>query len=377
MSGRDTMKVMVLGVRGLPNVQGGVETHAEHLYPRMVELGCEVEIIVRSPFVPRDVRRLGPIRITRIWSPTYPGLEALLHSLLGVIYAGFKRPDVLHIHAVGPALVTPIARLLGLRVVVTHHGPDYHRDKWGRFARFVLEAGEWAGMRYANVRIAISKVIADMVRSKYAAQAEIIPNGVPAAALQASSEHVEAYGLAPRKYFLQVSRIVPEKRQLDLIAAYVAAQPCDWRLVLVGGIDATSYTRAVTAAASAAGVVLTGYLRGVALQQLYSHAGAFVLPSSHEGLPIALLEALSFGLPVLASDIPANLEVALDGSSYFALGNVGALAQSLRTISGTADDDHARAKRREFVARLYDWNTIAGQTLVAYRKANRSSRGGA
>jgi glycosyltransferase involved in cell wall biosynthesis len=363
------MKVVVLGVRGLPNVQGGVETHAEHLYERLSRLGCEVEVLVRSPFVPRTLRRFGSIRLRRLWSPKTPGFEALTHSLLGVFYAAALRPDVLHVHAVGPALVTPIARLLGLRVVVTHHGPDYDRDKWGRFARWILRAGERAGMRHANVRIVISKVIADMVRAKYGVASQLIPNGVPPAALQSSAEHVEKHGAVPGKYFLQVSRIVPEKRQLDLIAAYAAARPTGWKLVLVGGLDATPYSKKVQEAAAAAGVVLTGFQNGVALKQFYTHAGAFVLPSSHEGLPIALLEALSYGLPVLASDIPANLEIALDERCYFPLGDTAALAQRLEAISRATHDDGERATRRDFVARNYDWNTVAEQTLLAYRKA--------
>jgi glycosyltransferase involved in cell wall biosynthesis len=363
------MKVLVLGVRGLPNVQGGVETHAENLYERLSSMGCDVEVLVRTPFVPRTRRKFGSIRLRRLWSPTTPGFEAFIHSLLGVFYAAVVRPDVLHVHAVGPALVTPIARLLGLRVVVTHHGPDYDRDKWGKMARWILQAGERAGMRYANVRIVISRVIADMVRAKYGVATELIPNGVPPASLQTSAEHVEKHGVAPGKYFLQVSRIVPEKRQLDLIAAYAAARSPDWKLVLVGGLDETAYSRKVREAAAAAGVVLTGFQNGVALQQLYTHAGAFVLPSSHEGLPIALLEALSYGLPVLASDIPANLEIALDASCYFPLGDTAELARRLETISRSIPDDAERAMRRNFVARHYDWSSVAEQTLLAYRKA--------
>src|ERR1022692_2879905 len=138
---------MVLGIRGMPNIQGGVETHAEQLYLRLAALGCKVEALVRTPFVPRGQRSLGPIRIRRLWAPQRAGVEALVHSVIGVLYAGFARPDILHIHGIGPAIVTPIARLLGLRVVVTHHGRDYEREKWGAFARWVLRLGERFGTR--------------------------------------------------------------------------------------------------------------------------------------------------------------------------------------------------------------------------------------
>src|ERR1700761_2105786 len=141
---------MVLGIRGIPSIQGGVETHAEQLYERLSHMDCDVEVLVRTPFVPATRTSFGSIRLRRIWSPKSTGFEALVHSFLGVMYAAVVRPDVLHIHAIGPAIVTPIARLLGLRVVVTNHGPDYDRDKWGSFARLVLRTGERAGMRYAN-----------------------------------------------------------------------------------------------------------------------------------------------------------------------------------------------------------------------------------
>jgi len=129
------LRIMVLGIRGIPSVQGGVETHAEQLYERLAHMDCDVEVLVRSPFVPATRRWLGSIRIRRIWSPRSTGFEALVHSVLGVLYAAIVRPDVLHIHAIGPAIVTPIARFLGLRVVVTNHGPDYDRAKWGPFAK--------------------------------------------------------------------------------------------------------------------------------------------------------------------------------------------------------------------------------------------------
>jgi glycosyltransferase involved in cell wall biosynthesis len=359
---------MVLGVRGMPNVQGGVETHAEQLYSRIAELGCEVQVLVRTPFVPAGQTSFGAVRLHRIWSPTTPGLEAAIHSLLGVLYAGISRPDVLHIHAIGPAIVTPIARLLGIRTVVTHHGPDYDRDKWGSFARWVLCMGERFGMRCSSAGIAVSRVTADLVLARHHRQITVIPNGAALGEISSEVSHLEEYGVRPRAYFLQVSRMVPEKRQLDLIRAYSLAQPLDWKLVLVGGLDSGTYCKELRKAAADAGVILTGFQSGDALRQLYSHAGAFVLPSSHEGLPIAMLEALSFGLPVIASAIPANLEVGLEASSYFPLGDAQALAASLRLAAVVPEDDEARAARRQWVAEKYDWDRIAAQTMAVYRR---------
>jgi len=367
------MRIMVLGIRGMPNVQGGVETHAEQLYCRLVELGCDVEALVRSRFVPGSLRTHCGVRLRRLWSPRRPGLEALVHSLLGVLYAGIKRPDILHVHAVGPAIVVPIARLFGLKVVVTHHGMDYEREKWGRFARLVLRLGERVGMRRAHARIAISHTIASLLQRRYRLDAHVIPNGVPMAEPCSASDQLQQFGLVPGQYFLHVGRMVPEKRQLDLLRAY-ASQRRRWKLALAGALDDSDYSREVAAAARAAGAILTGYLRGEPLRQLYSHAGAFVLPSSHEGLPIAMLEALAYGLPVIASDIAANVEIGLGGSSYYPLGDLSALSAVLQRLEDAPPDNAARQARRDWAAARYDWHRIAEQTLNVYRQVLQRPR---
>ncbi|MES9886983.1 MAG: glycosyltransferase, partial [Candidatus Sedimenticola sp. 6PFRAG1] len=137
---------MFLGLRGFPGVQGGVETHVENLCFNLANVGTKIDVVVRSPYIPKEPGfRFNNINYVRIWSPKSKSLETIIHTLLGVIYAAVKRPDVLHIQAIGPALLTPLARLFGLNVVVTHHGPDYDRQKWGPFAKFVLQMGERFG----------------------------------------------------------------------------------------------------------------------------------------------------------------------------------------------------------------------------------------
>lgn len=366
------MKIMVLGIRGMPNVQGGVETHAEQLYRRLALMGCEVEALVRTPFVMREHVHLGPIRLRRLWAPRWPGVEAFTHSLLGVFYAAVARPDILHIHAVGPSIVAPIARAVGLSVVTTHHGNDYEREKWGPLARLVLRLGERLGVRQSHACIAVSRTIADNIRANHGVNAHYIPNGVVVDPLPQGSQWSSPFGLEPDHYFLHVGRMVPEKRQLDLIAAY-ARRPRDWKLVLAGTVDDSNYGRAVQRAAAEAGAVLTGYLTGEPLRQLYANAGAFVLPSSHEGLPIALLEALSYGLPVLASDIRPNVEIGLEAGSYFPLGNVAALAEALTALEHTTPDRASSEARRVWVMKQFDWDGIAERTLSVYRQVSRGS----
>jgi glycosyltransferase involved in cell wall biosynthesis len=230
-------------------------------------------------------------------------------------------------------------------------------------------------MRCANARIAISKVIGHLIQEQYHRDSDLIPNGAVPVKPESDSGEIERFGLQRGRYFLQVGRIVAEKRQLDLIEAFVAARPSDWKLVLVGA-GSGDYGQAVKAAAKAAGpgVVLAGFQRGAALAQLYTHAGAFVLPSSHEGLPIALLEALSFGLPVMASDIPANLEIGLPQTSYFPMGDTATLADRLCALAKLHQDEAAREIRRRWVHERYDWGRIAQQTRAVYSRVVREPK---
>lgn len=361
----------MVGLRGFPNVQGGIETHAEHICPRLVEMGYDVHVITRTAY---HSRARGDdwkgVRFHPIWAPRSKGLEAIVHTFLGVLYAGFvRRPDILHIQAIGPAIMTPMARLLGLKVVVTHHGPDYERQKWGAFARRVLRLGAWLGMRWAHARIAISEVIRNIIQVKYERDCVLIPNAVDLPALPNEAACLAPFGLTSGQYVLLVSRLVPEKRHLDLIDAFHIGSLRHWKLAIVGASDhPDEYVhRVLESAGTTPGVVCTGYQSGEALRQLYAHAGIFVLPSSHEGLPIVLLEALSYGLRVIASDIPANIEVGLDHGCYFSLGDVNELAAKLVEKARTPWSMKEREQVRHWVAEKYNWDQVAKQTAVVYR----------
>jgi glycosyltransferase involved in cell wall biosynthesis len=364
-------RVAWVGLRGFPGVQGGIETHAENLCPLLAEMGCDVTVITRTAYQPRDVgAQWRGVHFRRLWAPRSRGLEALVHTTLGVLYAGLVlRPDVLHIQAIGPALLTPLARLLGMKVVVTHHGPDYDRQKWGALARRALLLGERWGMHGAQRAIVISRVIEDLVLRKHGVDSVLIPNGTTLPPVPVDAAAPAAFGLQPGRYVLLVSRLVPEKRHLDLIAAFAQAQLSGWKLAIVGGADhPDAYTRQVQAqAAQTPGVVCTGFQSGTALAQLYAHAALFVLPSSHEGLPIALLEALSYGVCPLVSDIPANLEVGLPAGHSFPLGDVAALAGRLRTLCAGVETGSGQNDWRAWVAERYSWPDAARRTLEVYR----------
>ena len=366
------LRVFVLGLRGFPGVEGGVESHAQNLYPLLVALGCDVEVAVRTPYVGPDAPKTwNGVRFRRIWAPKMRGHEAAVHSLLAVLYAAVLRPDVVHVHAIGSAMWVPLARALGLKVVVTHHSLNYEHEKWGPTARAMLRFGEYAGMRYSNRRIAIARPIAELMPERHGVTMTFVPNGVGVPTIDDASDQLDAMALEPGKYLLCVGRLTPEKRQLDLVRAFASADLPGWKLALVGATEATRfYSREVLdLARRTPGVVCTGYQSGEPLRQLYQHAAAFVLSSSHEGLSIAVLEALSFGLPVVASDIPGNLAIGLEPSSYYPVGDVQALTEHLRAVTATETTTEERDARRAFVAKHYSWSEAAADTLMVYREA--------
>jgi len=263
------------------------------------------------------------------------------------------------INAIGPSLLTPFARLIGLRVVVTNHGPDYDRQKWGRVAKFVLRLGEKMGGIYANEVIVISSVIANIIRERCHRESNLIYNGVNLPQKSKESDFITKIGTEPSKYIVAVARFVPEKGLHDLIAAFKGLEG-DYRLVIAGDADhETEYSRDLKKMASEDDrIILTGYITSEPLNQVYSHARLFVLPSYHEGLPIALLEALSYGLAVLVSDIPANKEVELPAERYFRCGAIDELKEKMKVLLEKELSEEERKEIQNQIEEKYNPSTI-------------------
>ncbi|WP_165313823.1 glycosyltransferase family 4 protein [Vibrio ziniensis] len=364
-----TMKITVLGTRGIPDVLGGVETHCQHLYPEIVkQSGADICVIARSPYVPYQRSEYQGVKTKAIWAPKKKSLEAILHSTLAAFSTFTDGSDVVHVHAIGPGLVVPLLRLMGKKVVFTHHGPDYDRQKWGGFAKKILQLGERFASKWASEVIVISEVINNIIKDKYQRyDANLIYNGVlEAQPLEASliDKYLVNHELTAKNYIVAVGRFVEEKGFHDLIDAY-AKSGLKIPLVLVGDTDhETVYSSELKAKARMTkGVKLTGFVKGDELKVLFSQARLFVMPSYHEGLPIALLEAMSFSLPAIVSDIPANTEVGLEQQSYFAVGDVNALANKLASLPDQTEMDYSTYLEK------YDWKKIAAQTLEVYKKA--------
>ena len=363
------MKIAVVGLRGIPNIMGGIESHCQQIYPRIAKEDVQITVIGRSPYLESRRSEYEGISVIGLWAIQNKFLETFLHTFVAIIYAAiFIRPNVLHIHAVGPALFTPLARLLGLKVVVTHHGADYDRQKWNAIAKFILKSGEKMACLFANKVIVVGRSLTSTLKMKYPKQKDhitFIPNGTLAAFGQGCTERDLPKDLAitSGNYILAVARLVPEKGLHDLVDAYNKSETTH-KLVIVGDADHNDdYSRKIKSKASEK-VIIAGRRGGSELQSLYKFARVFVLPSYHEGHPIVALEAISAGTQVLLSDIQPNLDIALQVDCYFRVGDVNSLTNKLNEL----DNLNLEIDQSAFLAR-YDWDAIAVNTLRQYMKA--------
>jgi len=361
----DRVDVCVIGLRGFPGVSGGIETHCEQIFTRLSRTsGLRFLVLGRQGYVNEAHRLNDWLEVRPVAAVRNKYLEALPNAIAGLFHAVFSvHPRVVHVHAIGPALITPLAKLMGQRVVVTHHGRDYARAKWNWFGRTTLKIGEQAALRFADGVIAVSPSLAEELKRDFPRRADrihYVPNG---AELHAEPDDAAAvlarFGLTAKDYVLGVGRLVPEKRFDDLVEAFERASPTA-KLVIAGNADhADDYVRALMARQSDR-VIFTGSLDRKTLEALYRNASLFVLPSSHEGLPIVVLEALGAGAPVLLSDIAANKDIGLPAKHYFSCQDIDALAAALKLPHEIYKAD------RDAVLARFDWDTVAAQTREVY-----------
>lgn len=367
------LRIVILGTRGFPNIQGGVEKHCENLASYLAKMGCEVIVFTRSPYVKNSVGEYNGVKLVTLPAIRSKSLEAFFHTLIGVFATLKYKPDILHIQAIGPGLFVPLARILGMSVVLTSHGSNYKHIKWGRFAKLVLRLAEFWGVVFANKVIAVCKIIADEIKKKYRKEVTVIFNGVVIPQILVPGEVIKRFNLKPEKYILTVGRFVPEKGFSDLISAYKKSRIKGIKLVIVGNADhEDKYSKGLKEdAAGDPGIVLTGTLTGKPLWELYSNARLFVLPSYYEGLSITLLEAISYGLPVLVSDIAANREVELAENHFFRCGDVNDLKKKMEDLLYKRFSAEEKEGFRNQVAQKYNWDKIAAKTIEVYKEVLR------
>jgi glycosyltransferase involved in cell wall biosynthesis len=369
------MKIAVIGAKGLPAKQGGIEHHCQAIYPRMVEQGHQVDLFARSSYTGNislhhyDVRG---VRVVSLPSLNLKGMDALLNSALGAIASSGRRYDIIHFHAIGPSLFSWLPKIATTaKVVVTCHGLDWQRSKWGKASSYLLRLGERAAVRFADQLIVVSEELRSYFKQTYGRETTYIPN---APSILGESDCNFAYGsslgLNQGRYILFLGRLVPEKCPDLLIKAFQTLQPDGWKLVLVGGkSDTNEYTsQLVNLAANSTNIVFTGELEGGHLAEIIRGAGLFVLPSELEGLPLAMLEAMQEGVPAIASDIPVHKQ--LIGQKRGMLFSVGDEDSCVRCLDWAFHHPRELAtmatKAKQYVQANFNWDEVTNDTLKVY-----------
>lgn len=366
------MKIFIIGIRGFPGVQGGAEKRCEELFTRLTKFGLDIIIFVRKRYFQKDKRffQWNGIKFLYLYAPKNSGLEAFIHSFLSSLYSLIKRPDIVHYQNMGPAFFVPLVKIFGIKSVVTFDSINYLHQKWNFFAKLILKLGEFFAVKFADKIIVVSNTIKKFIEEKYGRKdLVVIPNGINIQEFVPPGEALKKYNLEPKKYILCVARFVPEKGLHDLINAYKKIKNPDFKLVIVGDADIeTDYSRKIkTTAKNINGIVLTGILTGKSLAEVYSNAGLFILPSYYEGLPIALLEALSYGLPVLVSDIPQHKEIPLPEDRYFPVGDVEKLSEKILEMYNKGISEKEKEFILSYIKKNHDWNTAAQKVLDVYK----------
>lgn len=370
----DGIRVAMIGQRGVPAAFGGIEQHVEELGRRLVERGHHVTVFCRTNYVTERHQSYRGMRLRHIPTIGSKHLDALAHSAASTLAALPGSYDLIHYHGLGPGVFAPLPRYLSAaRVVQTVHGLDHQRAKWGRAARTFLTSAAWLSGRVPDGTIVVSEALAEHYRHGYGRSAACIPNGVDEPVSRPPpTEIARRWGLGSGSYLVFVGRLVPEKAP-DLLLRAFRNVDADVRLVLAGGSSFTD-DYAASLRASVAGdprVLLPGYVYGRALAELYNNAAGFVLPSMLEGFPLTLLEAASYGTPVVASDIPPHVEVMGDadrpGARLFPAGEEAGLVAALqRCLEDPAVERRGAADLREEVLRRYRWDDVASATERMY-----------
>ena len=369
------LKIAMIGHKRIPSREGGVEIVVDELSTRMVKLGCRVDAYNRygkhtagKKFDQRRGKYYHGIRLITIPTPKSSSLNAIVYSFFAALRALFGRYDVIHFHAEGPCIMLLISKLFGIGVVATIHGLDWQRSKWGNFASDMLKLGEKIAAKYADEVIVLSRNMQDYFLENYGRKTHFIPNGITRPQIRKAELIRERYGLEKDGYILFLARIVPEKGLHYLIEAFYQMKT-DKKLVIAGGSSHShAYMEQIREMASRdERILMTDFVHGQCLEELYSNAYLFVLPSDVEGMALTLLEAMSFGNCCLVSDIKENTEVVEEHAVTFRKGDVEDLKRKLSGLLNAPERVEAiRRESQEFICAKYNWDEVVAETLKLY-----------
>ena len=364
------LRVAMFGQKRLSR-EGGIEIVVKELCTRMARDGCQVTCYNRSGAEYDEKIEYEGIRQKSVLTIEKKGLAAVSSSAFAALYSALGKYDVIHIHAEGPAFFAWLPKMFGKRVVVTVHGIDWQREKWkSGFGSKFIRQGEKNAVKYADEIIVLSKGVQDYFKKVYGRETNFIPNGVNRPKLRAAAQISEKFGLSKDSYILFLGRLVPEKGIRYLIEAFKQVKT-DKKLVIAGGSsDTDSFERELKdLAKNDERIIFTGFVQGSLLDELYSNAYIYTLPSDLEGMPLSLLEAMSYGNCCLVSDIPECTEVVEDKALIFKKSDVSDLWEKLQDACNHPENVmELKKEAADFICKKYDWDDVVEKTRELYRR---------
>lgn len=369
------MKIAVIGGKGIPAKQGGVEHYCQELYQELAIQGHTIDLYARSNYTCTNGFSLSQwhgIRVISLPSIPISSFDALVNSFLAAICSSIIKYDIVHFHALGPSLFCWMPRLLSsAKIVVTCHGLDWQRAKWSKLGSSIIHTGERVAVANAHKIIVVSQYLQAYFQQKYGIETTYIPTA-PAkyTELNTNLSYIDSLNLETGRYIIFLGRLVPEKRPDLLIKAFQLLDTCDWKLVLVGDTSGTDDFKLNLTANKSDKIIFTNMLTGSSLSEIVRNAGLLVLPSDLEGFPLVLLEGMREGIPVLASDIPPHRQIiGQDRGSMFKAGDLQSLVFNLgKALSQIEELKDKAQKAREYVNANYSWKKVSYANLVLYGK---------
>lgn len=374
---KNKLNIAMLGHKRIPSREGGIEIVVEELSTRMVKLGHHVTCFNRkghhvsgSEFDSCQLSEYKGVKLKPVWTLDKKGFAALSSSFCAAIKAAFGKYDVVHFHAEGPCAMLWIPKLFGKRCIATIHGIDWKRAKWGGFASKYIKFGEKVAVKYADEIIVLSEGVQKYFMDTYGRKTVFIPNGINRPVISEPRMIKEKFGLDKDRYVLFLGRLVPEKGISYLIEAFKQIDT-DKKLVIAGGSSDTNvFLRQIKKLAEIdERIIFTGFVQGQLLEELYSNAYVYVLPSDLEGMPLSLLEAMSYGNCCVVSDIAECAEVVEDKAVIFQKSNVEQLKEKLQDLCDHPDKVKLyKESASDFICQKYNWDDVVDRTVVLYRK---------
>lgn len=375
------MRIAMIGHKRVPSREGGIEIVVEELSVRLAAMGHQVDCYNRWEIFNRHGVKLPKeykgIRLIRIPTWKHQALNAFVYSVLAVVRALFTGCDVIHLHAEGPCAMAFLPKLLGIPVVATIHGLDWQRAKWGGFAKRYLQWGEKNAAKYSDVLFVLSEGNRRYFKNRYGRDTVLIPNGVEIKPYREPEEIGRLWNLKRDDYILYLGRLVPEKGLHYLIEAFKKTDT-DKRLLIAGELDrGNAYVKEICRMAEEDQRIATvGFVQGQILEELLSNCFLFVLPSDVEGMSISLLDALSYGVKCLVSDIEENVEITGEFAASFPRGNVTLLQKRLEEQLSATWTKEDRARQIAYVKDHFNWDETALEMAARYESVIQKRKRG-